>query len=417
MRKIVSILLFLACTCALWASSNGGVRHLQPKRVPVILMNYADVTFKSTDYDAYKASLEKYFADNSFGQYTPTFEFIGPVTIEGQRSDYGANDEEGEDVAAEEMVAQACNKAENLADFTQYDQDGDGRIDALIVIYAGEGERMDNNMPNAVWEFTDDLETTYALDYYVELDGKRVAACCAVPELQALRMFGFRSNSLTSMYATESCTLDSVNSILNFLSIVSAPLLKLLQGTFLGEHLHRLVQCEFFVLYPILQDRGYLLGSGYGGHCGCSDRPAFVLHFTGSQLGVAVPGHGRSVDRLAVIHHLSEQLIVGYRASLHDICIQDRYGYSDTDGHGYSVTCDVQSPDPLGIHSSHIAYQCKCSCTCDGHSIHFGNVGLVLRTRPCDVSFSSSEEDLGPHTYGLQMRVVEQRRKLSSRTV
>ena len=40
-------------------------------------------------------------------------------------------------------------------------------------------------MPNAVWEFTDDLETTYALDYYVELDGKRVAACCAVPELQS----------------------------------------------------------------------------------------------------------------------------------------------------------------------------------------------------------------------------------------
>ena len=120
MRKIAFIILFIACAGLVFASSNGGVRHLQPKRVPVILMNYADVEFKSTDYDAYKASLEKYFADNSFGQYTPTFEFIGPVTIDGNRSDYGANDEEGEDIAAEEMVAQACNKAENLADFTQY---------------------------------------------------------------------------------------------------------------------------------------------------------------------------------------------------------------------------------------------------------------------------------------------------------
>lgn len=185
MRKIVSILLFLACTCASWASSNGGVRHLQPKRVPVILTNYADVTFKSTDYASYKTSLEKYFADNSFGLYTPTFEFIGPLTLTGVRRDYGANDGEGEDVAAEEMVAQACNLAEDLADFTQYDQDGDGRIDALVVIYAGEGERMDNNLPDAVWEFTDDLETTYALDYYVNLDGKMVTACCAVPELQS----------------------------------------------------------------------------------------------------------------------------------------------------------------------------------------------------------------------------------------
>ena len=186
MKKIISLLTSLwLCTGVLFASSNVGVRHLQPRRVPVILTNYADVTFQSTNYATYKASLEKYFAENSFGHYTPTFDIIGPVTLSGNRSTYGANDEDGDDIAAEEMVAQACNLAENLADFTQYDQDGDGRLDAVVIIYAGEGERMDNNMPNAVWEFTDDLETTYALDYYVDLDGKRVAACCAVPELQS----------------------------------------------------------------------------------------------------------------------------------------------------------------------------------------------------------------------------------------
>lgn len=185
MKRIAFLISCVLCACVAFASSNGGVRHLQPKRVPVILTNYTDVTFKSTDFIDYKSALEQYFADNSFGQYTPTFEFIGPVTVNGQRRDYGANDEDGEDVAAEEMVAQACNQAEDLADFTQYDQDGDGRIDAVVIIFAGEGERMDNNLPDAVWEFTDDLETTFALDYYVELDGKRVASCCAVPELQS----------------------------------------------------------------------------------------------------------------------------------------------------------------------------------------------------------------------------------------
>ena len=185
MKKLAFLILFVACACLALASSNGGVRHLQPKRVPVILTNYADVTFKSDDYGAYKASLEKYFAENSFGQYTPVFDIIGPVTLDGNRRVYGENDEEGEDIAAEEMVAQACNKAEDLADFTIYDQDGDGRLDAVVIIYAGEGERMDNNLPDAVWEFTDDLETTYALDYLVQLDGKTVAACCAVPELQS----------------------------------------------------------------------------------------------------------------------------------------------------------------------------------------------------------------------------------------
>ena len=184
MRKIVFILLFLACTCALWASSNNGVRHLQPKRVPVILANFSDVQFKSTEYSDYKASLEQYWVDNSFGQYTPSFDIIGPVNLSNNRKYYGENDEDGDDARSAEMVADACNLAENLADFTLYDQDGDGRLDAVVIIYAGEGERMDNNLPDAVWEFTDDLETTYELDYLVQLDGKTVAACCAVPELQ-----------------------------------------------------------------------------------------------------------------------------------------------------------------------------------------------------------------------------------------
>ena len=185
MKKIGIIFCLLALAGSVFASSNGGIRHLQPKRVPVILANYADVTFKSTDYSSYKTSIEKYFADNSFGQYKPSFDIIGPVNLPNQRSYYGDNDEEGDDVRAEEMMADACNLAENLADFTLYDQDGDGRIDAVVVIYAGEGERMDNNLPDAVYEFTDDLETTFALDYLVQLDGKTVSACCAVPELQS----------------------------------------------------------------------------------------------------------------------------------------------------------------------------------------------------------------------------------------
>ena len=174
----------LVLSCMAFASSNGGVRHLQPVRVPVILTNYADIRFENTDYSAYKSQLEQYFADNSYGKYTPVFDFIGPVTIAGNRSDYGANDSDGDDQAAAVMVADACNAAEDLADFTLYDQDGDGRLDAVIIIYAGEGEHADNKLLDAVWEFTDDLETTYELDYLVQLDGKTVAACCGVPELR-----------------------------------------------------------------------------------------------------------------------------------------------------------------------------------------------------------------------------------------
>ena len=141
---------------------------MQPNRVPVILVNYTDVTFKNTDYSEYISSLQQYWSDNSFGQYTPAFEIVGTVNLPNTRRYYGQNDEDGDDMRAAQMMADACNAAENMADFTRYDQDGDGRIDAIVVIYAGEGEKQDY-LPDAVWEFTDNLETTWELDYLVQL--------------------------------------------------------------------------------------------------------------------------------------------------------------------------------------------------------------------------------------------------------
>ena len=184
MKRFTFILSFLSVVGMVFASSNGGVRPIQPQRVPVILANYQDVQFKNTDYSAYITSVQQYFADQSFGQYTPVFEVIGPVSLPNNRRYYGENDEEGYDLRSAEMMADACNAAEDLADFSLYDQDGDGRIDAVVVIYAGESEKQDY-LPDAVWEFTDNLETTWDLEYLVQLDGKTVASCCAVPELRA----------------------------------------------------------------------------------------------------------------------------------------------------------------------------------------------------------------------------------------
>jgi M6 family metalloprotease-like protein len=167
-----------------FASSNGGVRHLQPNRVPVILANYTDVTFNNTDYSAYISSLQQYWTDNSFGQYTPSFEVVGTVMLAHNQRYYGENDYYGDDLRADEMVQEACNLAENLADFTQYDQDGDGKVDAVVVIYAGQGEVYGVSNPDAVWAYTANLEESDEIDSYVVLDGKTVTYFSAVPELQ-----------------------------------------------------------------------------------------------------------------------------------------------------------------------------------------------------------------------------------------
>ena len=59
MRKLGFIVSLFVCASLAFASSNGGVRHLQPNRVPVILANYTDVTFKNTDYSEYISSLQQ----------------------------------------------------------------------------------------------------------------------------------------------------------------------------------------------------------------------------------------------------------------------------------------------------------------------------------------------------------------------
>jgi len=199
MRYFSFIVSLLVLTCTAFASSNSGVRNVQPVRVPVIMVQYQDVQFKAENDEAGFAdffngtnyshagatgSVKKYFADQSFGLYVPEFDVIGVVTLDGNRRDYGANDGEGEDISAEQMVANACNLAEDMADFTKYDMDGDGRLDAVVIVYAGQGEQADNHQEEAIWPHYDDLETTFALDYLVQLDGKTVAKYCAVPELQ-----------------------------------------------------------------------------------------------------------------------------------------------------------------------------------------------------------------------------------------
>ena len=184
MKKILIIIAVLLVALSSFASSNGGVRAIQPERVPVILANFSNVQFHNTDYAAYKASLEKYFADNSFGKYTPVFDLIGPVQLSKKAKYYGENDYYDNDLHADEMVAEACNLAEDLADFTLYDQDGDGKLDAVVIIYAGQGEVYGVSNQEAVWAYTANLEESDEVDYYVTLDGKTVTYFSAVPELQ-----------------------------------------------------------------------------------------------------------------------------------------------------------------------------------------------------------------------------------------
>lgn len=170
---------------ALVARKASQVPQTGAPHVPVILVNYKDKKFVSSDpvtvwkqqiSNPNEVSVYQYFVDQSFGKYTPQFDILGPVTLANNRSTYGGNDYSGNDKGVGKMVAEACQLLPTSVDWTKYDNDGDGVVDVVIVLYAGDGEASSyaSDAANAVWPCQWDLASS---DYgkNISLDSKTIS--------------------------------------------------------------------------------------------------------------------------------------------------------------------------------------------------------------------------------------------------
>ena len=137
--------------------------------------NYTYYDWGSTVHVTASGSAKQFFHDSSFGQYNPQFTVIGPVTVSRGYAYYGSNDSGGDDQHPEEMVAEACQLADQQGvDFTQFDNDGDGDIDFVYIFYAGNQES-DGAGDNYIWPHSYELESYYYRTHAtVRLDGKRL---------------------------------------------------------------------------------------------------------------------------------------------------------------------------------------------------------------------------------------------------
>ena len=106
-------------------------------------------------------SARDYFRAQSFGQFVPSFDVIGPVTLNQKRSYYGANNSSGNDKNTAAMISDACKKAysQGLTDFTNYDNDGDGTVDFVYVVYAGSDEAQ-TGITEAIWAKASSISLT-----------------------------------------------------------------------------------------------------------------------------------------------------------------------------------------------------------------------------------------------------------------
>ena len=135
------------------------------KKILIILAAFADRAFatpspNSAFYNMFnqsgysangaKGSVRDYYRLNSSKIFDPEFTVVGPVTLPGDMAYYGANNDSGNDVNPRKMISDACERAARLVDFSQFDNDGDGFVDGIFVIYAGYSES-EHGGANTIW--------------------------------------------------------------------------------------------------------------------------------------------------------------------------------------------------------------------------------------------------------------------------
>ncbi len=121
-------------------------------------------------------SAADFFKKSSCNQFEPEFDVFGPVTVSQNMAYYGQNDSYyNQDLRPEKMVQEACTLLDNEIDYSQYDLDGDGKVDNVYIFYAGFGEA-DNpetsTYTNTIWPHAWELYTSGKIT--CKLDGKLI---------------------------------------------------------------------------------------------------------------------------------------------------------------------------------------------------------------------------------------------------
>ena len=161
-----------------------------PARALFILVSFSDQAFKTASATYYKEklgdategamSMYNYLKLQSNGQYAPPVDVFGPVTLSNTCSYYGSNDSDGDDLHPAEMIVEACKALDSEIDFSLYDNNNDGVVDNVYVLYAGKGEA-DGGSKTTIWPHQWDIYSAENLT--CKLDGKSIRAYACSAEL------------------------------------------------------------------------------------------------------------------------------------------------------------------------------------------------------------------------------------------
>lgn len=144
----------------------------------VVLIQFNDQTFSRSDYaeiaygmlnqknytgydsEVYTGSVRDYFSDNSGGKFLPQFDVVGPVTVD--YSQYNGNSQ------SKAIATAALTAVDDEVDFTQYDGDGDGNVDLVFFLIAGNGANYSGNDSRLWWPHRSALSNVIKDGVYIK---------------------------------------------------------------------------------------------------------------------------------------------------------------------------------------------------------------------------------------------------------
>lgn len=149
--------------------------------------NFSDseVGFKSSVYD--------YFYAQSEGKFEFNFDVAGPYKLGNAYNYYGEDSGTMLDIHLGKLIYHACAKADADIDFSQYDWDGDGKVDQVFVLYAGQGQNVNGDDTDLIWPQEGTLNSVGSDQAPFELDGVTIdtfACSCELGEGGAIDGIG-----------------------------------------------------------------------------------------------------------------------------------------------------------------------------------------------------------------------------------
>lgn len=160
----------------------------------VILVGFSDLPFTYTNQnfvdlvsqDNYNGtgSVKDYYRDNSGGQFIMDIDVAGPYTLPNSMAYYGGNSQWGSDQNMDFFVLHSLNAADPDVDFADYDNDADGYVDAIHIIFAGTPESS-TGVDNEIWPHRSNVNPN------IQKDGKRFGPySCSAEKRNSVSMDG-----------------------------------------------------------------------------------------------------------------------------------------------------------------------------------------------------------------------------------